>query len=455
MNTVDERRVRVRNDRPVKDGPVMYWMQRDQRVKDNWALQYAAECARKAEVSLFVIFNFVPRFGKATLRQYDVMCKGLAEVESSLVNLKIPFILLEGEPSETIPHFVEQCGIGHVVTDFNPLRFTDAWRASVGKKLSVKLSEVDAHNIVPAWLASPKQEFAAYTFRPKITKLLHEFSGSIPAPKPHPYSSPHAVNPIDWGAVLRRQKLDDSVLPVAGFSSGTKAGMNQLKKFIHEGQGYSDKRNDPNLAASSNLSPYLHFGQISAQRVAYEVAKSVLAKGDRDAYLEELIVRRELSDNFCLYNPRYDKVEGAHAWAQQSIAEHARDAREYMYTLEQFERAETHDELWNAAQIEMVTTGKMHGFMRMYWAKKILEWTPDVQTSINTALYLNDRYELDGNDPNGVVGVMWSVCGIHDRAWNERPVFGKVRYMNYNGCKRKFDVKRYIAKYSQTPKLFS
>ena len=165
-------------------------------------------------------------------------------------------------------------------------------------------------------------------------------------------------------------------------------------------------------------------------------------------------MRRELTDNFCFYTADYDKVAGAHAWAQKTIAEHAKDTREYTYQRKELETAGTHDELWNAMQIQMVTTGKMHGWCRMYWAKKILEWSDNTQMAIDRALYLNDTYELDGNDPNGVVGVMWSICGVHDRAWNETPIFGKIRYMNFNGAKRKFDVQAYIHKYSAANTLF-
>lgn len=454
MSVVDERRVRVRNQEPIGDGPVVYWMQRDQRVQDNWALTYAAQVARERQVPLVVVFNLVPVFGKTTLRHYDFMFDGLKEVESELLKLQIPFVLLEGSPTVTIPAFVAEQGVGLVVTDFNPLRFTNEWREKVARAIKVSFVEVDAHNVVPSWLASPKEEFAAYTFRPKVTKLLREFAGKVPKLAAHPYQSELPVTPVDWEQLLASRKTDRTVTPVTWLKPGAKAGLKQLRTFIEDGAGYAERRNDPNLDALSNLSPYLHFGQIGAQRIAHEVGESDLPKVDREAYLEELIVRRELADNYCYYNPHYDKVAGAHAWAQASIAAHAGDAREYTYSLSVFESANTHDELWNAAQSEMVETGKMHGFMRMYWAKKILEWTPDAQTAIDTALYLNDKYELDGTDPNGVVGVMWSVCGVHDRAWNTRPVFGKVRYMNYNGCKRKFDVKAYIAKYSPKPALF-
>jgi deoxyribodipyrimidine photo-lyase len=162
------------------------------------------------------------------------------------------------------------------------------------------------------------------------------------------------------------------------------------------------------------------------------------------AYLaDQLIVRRELADNFCLYNPHYDTPQCFPEWAGRTLSDHARDARPYVYARERLEGGETHDDLWNAAQQEMAQSGKMHSYLRMYWAKKILEWTPSPAEALETVIALNDRYELDGRDPNGYAGAAWSVGGVHDRAWGERPVFGKIRYMSYNGCKSKFDVRAY------------
>jgi deoxyribodipyrimidine photo-lyase len=213
-------------------------------------------------------------------------------------------------------------------------------------------------------------------------------------------------------------------------------------------------RNNPTRDAQSNLSPYLHFGQISAQRVALEVLKYLslppFAREGTEggishaAFLEELIIRRELSDNFCFYNRDYDNFEGFPDWAKKTLNKHRKDRRDYIYTVKQFEHAKTHDDLWNAAQMEMAKRGKMHGYMRMYWAKKILEWTESPEKAMEVAIYLNDQYELDGRDPNGYAGIAWSIGGVHDRAWNERPIFGKIRYMSYNGCKAKFDIKQYI-----------
>ena len=212
---------------------------------------------------------------------------------------------------------------------------------------------------------------------------------------------------------------------------------------------YDEQRNDPTLDGQSNLSPYLHFGQLSAQRVALETSKASANKKAKEAFLEELIVRRELSDNFCFYNENYDNFKGFPDWAKKTHEIHRKDRREYLYSREEFEQATTHDDLWNAAQIEMIERGKMHGYMRMYWAKKIFEWTASPEEALDIAIYLNDKYELDGRDPNGYTGIAWSIGGVHDRAWFERPVFGKIRYMNYNGCKSKFNVRAYIDKYKR------
>jgi len=230
---------------------------------------------------------------------------------------------------------------------------------------------------------------------------------------------------------------------------GESEAIKSLKNFLkNKFDKYNELRNDPTKNAQSNLSAYLHFGQISAQRVALNTQKITGNQESEKVFLEELIVRRELSDNFCYYNKNYDSFEGFHDWAKTSLNEHRKDEREYLYNLEQFEKANTHEDLWNAAQLQMVKTGKMHGYMRMYWAKKILEWSKSPDDALKIAIYLNDKYELDGRDPNGYTGIAWSIGGIHDRPWFERPVYGKIRYMNRNGAEKKFDIKSYINKYS-------
>ena len=450
-------RMRNLNDCPaLESGAVVYWMQRDQRAQDNWALLYAQETAKARGVQLAVVFNLVHNFGDASFRHYDFMLRGLEKTVAELDEKQIPFVLLRGDPKETIVSFVEQYAVGELVCDFNPLRFTREWRKSVAETLSVKMTEVDAHNIVPCWKASDKQEYAAYTFRPKIHKQLKDYLTDFPSLKAQTQSGKIAASNPDWEMLRENVQADRTVPPVDWLTPGTQAAKKRAQAFVSQQlEQYNTNRNDPNLQGVSHLSAFLHFGQLSAQWLAHQVNSATdTSRESRDTYLEELIVRRELTDNFCFYNADYDKVAGAHAWAQKTISQHAQDSREYTYQRKELETADTHDELWNAMQIQMVTTGKMHGWCRMYWAKKILEWSDNTQMAVDRALYLNDKYELDGNDPNGVVGVMWSICGVHDRAWTERPIFGKIRYMNFNGAKRKFDVQAYIDRYAADKTLF-
>jgi len=449
--------MRKLNACPVgSSGPVVYWMQRDQRAQDNWALLYAQEKAQERGVQFAVVFNLVQNFGNASFRHYDFMLRGLEKTAAALQERNIPFVLLKGQPEVTIPDFLEKCSASELVSDFNPLRLVQAWKKNVAQLISVKMTEIDAHNIVPCWKASDKQEYAAYTFRPKIHKQLKDFLTDFPSLETQTQTGKIVAANIDWGVLLKNVQADRSVAPVDWLTPGTQAAKIRAQAFISQQlEDYDKKRNNPNQQGVSHLSPYLHFGQVSAQWLAYQVNNATdTNKESREAYLEELIVRRELTDNFCFYTADYDKVAGAHAWAQKTIAQHAADQREYTYQRKELEAAGTHDELWNAMQLQMVATGKMHGWCRMYWAKKILEWSDNAQMAIDRALYLNDKYELDGNDPNGVVGVMWSICGVHDRAWTERPIFGKIRYMNFNGAKRKFDVQAYIDTYSPDNRLF-
>ncbi len=441
-------RLRLLNDHNYQAGPIVYWMSRDQRVQDNWALLYAQYLANTYKQPLIVIFNLVPTFQEATWRQYSFMFEGLQEVEAELKALNIPFHLLLGIPGETIPQFIKNYQVGVLVSDFSPLRIYKHWKAEINKKITIPFYEVDTHNIVPCWHASPKQEFGAYTLRPKLNRLLDNFLTEIPSILPHSYNT-SATNNVDWAQAKASLQINTEVQPVDWCIPGAKAGKLQLAKFIEEKLSlYDTGRNDPNQQAQSDLSPYLHFGQLSAQYVAWTIKASDFPEETKAAFLEELIVRRELADNFCFYNANYDSFSGFPAWAQLTLNEHRADPRPHIYSLSQFESAQTHDPLWNAAQRQMVRTGKMHGFMRMYWAKKILEWTASPEEAQAIAIKLNDIYELDGRDPSGYVGIAWSIGGVHDRAWFSKPVFGKVRYMNANGCARKFNVQQYIDQYA-------
>lgn len=437
-------RVRKVKEGKIRKGPVVYWMQRDQRVDDNWALIYSYNVAIEKNEKLIVVFNLINNFLGASYRQYYFMIEGLKELSEELSKLNIQFHILIGDPKETIPEYTFKSKISYLITDFNPLRVTREWKEIISSKIDVPFYEVDTHNIVPVWKASEKLEFAAYTIRPKIKKLLPVYLEEFPKIKKMK-STEIYKNHINWDDLYGSLKVDRSINIVKEFLPGSKTARNILKTFVEKKlEDYNIDRNDPNKNSLSNLSPYLHFGQISAQSISLVLNDFEETDESVASFLEEIVVRRELSDNFCNYNPNYDNFDGFHAWAQKSLNEHRSDKREYVYSLEEFELAKTHDPLWNAAQVEMVEKGKMHGYMRMYWAKKILEWTDSPEQALECGIYLNDKYELDGRDPNGYTGLAWSIGGVHDRAWAKRPVFGKIRYMNYNGCKRKFDVQSYI-----------
>jgi deoxyribodipyrimidine photo-lyase len=444
---VNRKRVRILKEADKRAGPIVYWMSREQRVRDNWALLFAQELALQEKVPMTVVFCLVPKFLDATMRQYGFMLKGLREVEKNLAEKNIPFFLLRGLPASEIPKFVRKYAVGGLVADFDPLRIKRKWKETVTGEIDIPFYEVDARNIVPCWIASPKQEYGAYTLRPKIKKALPEFLEDFPRLGKHPISWKGKTGKIGWGEVEKTLRVDRTVSEVDWIEPGENEAQKVLREFIGKKLGsYHGERNDPTKDAQSNISPYLHFGHISTQRVALEVAKSDTDKESQETFLEELIVRRELSDNFCFYNNDYDNFEGFPDWAKKTLNDHRKDPREYIYSLEDFEHANTHDQLWNAAQREMVRRGKMHGYMRMYWGKKILEWTRSPEEAVKIAIYLNDRYELDGRETNGYAGIAWCIGGVHDRAWPKRPIFGKIRYMSYGGCKSKFNVMEYIEK---------
>ncbi len=448
---MNPKRARQLNRAIYSKGPIIYWMSRAQRAHDNWALLHAARLAADNKTAFAVVFNLTPDFPGATWRHYHFMLEGLKETAEELHRRSIPFYITCGNPQKTIPEFCQKYSAGALVADFSPLHIYKNWHSYISKKIRIPFIEVDAHNIIPCWIASPKQEFGAYTIRPKIHKLLPEFLDEYPPlPKPKTHWE-HPIKPINFNHLIKTLKTDLSVTPSSQYLPGPKAAIKTLKNFLNNNLSeYDQIHNDPTQNGQSELSPYLHFGQISAQRIALETiifAEAHNLKNAQDIFLEELIVRRELADNYCHYNPAYDNFKGFPNWAQKSLNGHRMDPRDYLYTTTQFENAQTHDPLWNAAQRQMVITGKMHNYLRMYWAKKILEWSPSPEQAQKTAIYLNDKYELDGRDPNGYTGIAWSIGGLHDRPWSSRPIFGQIRYMNYQGCKKKFDIAAFIEKF--------
>jgi len=461
--SVHPKRVRTLKKAPQgSSGPVLYWMSREQRVEDNWALLYAVEQAREQSAQVAVVFNLVPEFMNAGARQFVFMLEGLSALERVLARKNIPFFLTQGDPVKEIPALVNSVMASTLITDMSPLRVGRQWRDGVCSALppTVSMHMVDAHNIVPVWVASDKREYAARTIRSKINGKLPEYLTEFPEvpAQASAWSDDCAVQPpqVDWKGLIDMAKIKGaSVPPVTWLEAGEAAGARALAGFLTKTRlsKYESKRNEPSVpAALSGLSPYFHFGQLSPQRAALEASKLRKAAPESvSAFLEESVVRRELSDNFCWYTDNYDSIDCAYDWAKETLEMHRNDVRDHVYTYEQLRDAKTHDPVWNASQRELTVIGKQHGFIRMYWAKKILEWTESPEQAIDFAMRLNDTYSLDGRDPNGVVGVMWSVVGLHDQGWKERPVFGKIRYMGgaawkLGSGKKKFDLSAYISR---------
>jgi deoxyribodipyrimidine photo-lyase len=433
---------------------VVYWMQRAQRGVDNPALDAAIAAANELGKPVAVFFGLHPKYPNANLRHYTFLAEGLGETAERVEARGAAFVF-RPYPEHDLIRFCEEVNACLVVGDENPLREPEGWRRSAARKLRVPFWTVDADVIVPTQLF-PKEEYAARTLRPKLHRELPRYL--LPCENPparyhwpqqsKPKSTTSVAAPV--ASVLEPLPLDRRTGPVNGFKGGTSEGLRRVRRFVAEGlASYDTARNLPHADGTSGLSAYLHFGHLSPLTIALAVREADAPQAAKDAYLEELIVRRELAVNFVARNSQYDRFAGCHEWARVTLAEHARDERPFVYAEAQLEKAETHDPLWNAAQTEMVKTGRMHGYLRMYWAKKILEWTRSPEEAFEIAVRLNDRYELDGRDPNGYAGIAWAVGGKHDRPWApRRPVFGMIRYMSYDGCKRKFDVRAYIERVS-------
>jgi deoxyribodipyrimidine photo-lyase len=440
-----------RGGAPKREGKcVVYWMQRAQRGVDNHAVDVAVQVAKALELPLVVYFAAIRNFPHANLRHYAFLNQGLADIEEDLAARNIAFVMRRA-PNESHERLLAEVDAAMLIGDENPMREPERWRKELAARIAIPFWTVDADVVVPQRLIE-RAQYGAYTIRPRLYRLLPEFlepyanrkaQHAWKRPKGFHADSVHEDVTRDW------KELDRSVEPVEAWKGGTHAGMARLKLFTTKMlRDYDEQRNRPELDGSSAMSPYLHFGHVGPLTIALAVEKAVKAypalAGARDSYFNELIVWRELAVNFVRCTPKYDSWECAEEWAKKTIAEHARDERERLYTLAQLESAETDDELWNAAQVQMLRFGWMHNVLRMYWAKKILEWTPDAKTAVEWSVYLNDKYFLDGRDPNGYAGIAWAIVGKFDRAWGERPVFGKIRYMSGASTGRKFDSKRYI-----------
>jgi len=371
------------------------------------------------------------------------MLEGLREVKRSLEKRGIQMVILHKSPEIGVLQLAKKASL--VVVDRGYLRIQRTWRDDASKKMDCPLIQVETDVVVPVEETSIKEEYAAATIRSKITRKLDAFLVPLKEHEPITDSLSLDFESFDIENVekaISKLRIDRSVKKVDSSHGGTKEAKSHLEIFLENKlDRFPELRNDPTLDYLSHISPYLHFGQLSPLYIALKVSKT--RSLGAEAFLEELIIRRELSMNFVFYNEKYDSLEAIPDWAKKTLRAHQKDRRPYLYSPKELENAGTHDPYWNAAQKEMVFRGKMHGYMRMYWGKKILEWSKTPEEALKIALYLNNKYELDGRDPNGFTGVAWCF-GKHDRPWGERAIFGNVRYMNDKGLKRKFDADKYV-----------
>ena len=423
---------------------VVYWMQRAQRADDNAALNLAVDAANLLDRPVVVFFGLVPFYPRGNLRHYRFLADGIAELAARLRERRVGFVLRRF-PDHSLARFLDQVRPCLVVGDENPLRAPEAWRQTVARAARVRVVTVDADVVVPSRLIG-REQAGAYTLRPRLHALVP--THLVPSAEPRArrrFRAPAGLQRLDPRApLLDGLPIDDSTAPVAR-RGGRRAAMSALAELVaHRLDGYAQKRNHPELDATSRLSAFLHFGQLGPREVALAVRAADAPRVDRDAFLEQLIVRRELAVNFVRYNRDYDRLSGCAGWARRTLREHARDPRPWLLDEARAAAADSPDPLWNAAQRQMIDEGFMHNYLRMYWAKKLLEWSPSAERAFALAVEWNDRWQLDGRDPNGYAGIAWAIGGKHDRPWPERPVFGLVRSMTLRSTSRKFDARRYI-----------
>lgn len=429
---------------------ILYWMQASQRAACNHALEFAVREANKSGLPLLVCFGLTDKYPGANLRHYHFMLEGLKQTAAQLKARGISFIIRKRSPEKLAVELSADAALTIFDTGYMPIQ--RKWRTDAAALINSPVIQVESDVVVPVESVSRHEEYAAYTIRGKIKRGLEHFLQPLESHdlKVRKSVAEESLDINNTESILASLDIDREISSCENhYRSGIKEARKRLKLFISEKLPfYSEKRNDPGLDFQSGLSPYLHFGQISSLEAALEVKAS--DAGKPEDFLEELIVRRELAMNFAFYNDSCQSYDSLPPWAQITLEEHASDRREYIYSLSELERAATHDPYWNAAQMEMRESGKMHGYMRMYWGKMILQWSSTPEEAFQNAMFLNDKYELDGRDPNGCAGVAWCF-GKHDRPWPEHQVVGKVRLMNQNGLKRKFDADKYVEKVMRLP----
>ena len=430
----------------------MYWSQMNRRAESNHALNYAADLANQHNLPLVFYEGLTCSYPFASDRLHTFILHGVPDTEQRLRKLGIGYVFhlrrKHTDPDDALYRLSEDAAA--VITDDYPSFVARTHNARVPSRLSIPYYAVDSSCLVPMNLME-KREYGAYTIRPKVKRLLGSFlkpAGSIRVKRriESRLRVPHTrVSTSNIEALVKSCDIDHSLRPVHGVRGGPKEAQSRLIVFLKNNLSrYSTFHNEPSAEATSGLSAYLHFGHISSLQVALAVHEYAHEhKLMADEFLEELIVRRELAFNFARFTDNHESLECLPEWARRTLKKHARDKRERVYGRDQFENAGTHDPLWNAAQRELLKRGKIHGYYRMYWGKKIIEWSATHEEALATMIYLNDRYGLDGRDPNGYTNILWCF-GLHDRPWSERPIFGQIRYMSYEGMRRKTDVDAYI-----------
>lgn len=421
---------------------VLYWISRALRTTENQALYAAQQEALAQGTQLAVWFNLRPDFPYATTRSMHFLLMGLAEVARKLHNLNIPLIVTEGDPLTNLQVLHTQHPVSSVFTEHNPLKPIKLTHTQVAHWCStqaIRFTRVNTACVIPVWDASPKLEFSAKTIRNKLMSRYEPYLEVAYPLSVHPHNLPTSLT-------FTRDSVDQLIkkhtwkeLSLSSLTPGEDAALAQLDHFINEGLDHYDRRNEVDSKGQSYLSAYLHFGMLSP----LTMIRKVKATGHPNAplFIEEALVRRELAENFVHYCEDYDSLKGAWSWAQKTLEQHRNDPREYLYTREQFEAAQTHDDLWNTCQRMVIQDGYLHSYLRMYWAKMVLLWSASPEEAIATLIALNDTYFLDGRDPNGYTGILWSVAGVHDRPWFDKPIHGLIRAMGKDGTLKKTGVK--------------
>ncbi len=444
---IDEDRLTALNDRqPARGAYVLYWMQASVRTRENHALEYAVRTANELAMPLLVGFGLDPQYAEAQPRSLRFAVEGLRDVARALARRDIGFVVRQGKPLDVARRLAADAAA--MIVDRNYLRPPRRWRRQLASSLEIPVIEVESNVVVPVGVASDKREWAARTLRPKLHDHLDRFLTEL------------TTTAIDHRADLGVESLDagdaDGLLDTIGveappgrFAGGESQANAVLTRFLDEGlEQHPGADVAVNGDASSHLSLYLHFGQISPSTITRRVMASGASPQAIDGFVEQVVVRRELAHNYVWFEPDYDKFSALPDWSRTTLDLHRDDAREALYTKAELEAAATHDRYWNAAMVEMRETGYLHNRMRMYWGKRILEWTNTPEYAFRVALELNNRHFLDGRDPNSYANVAW-VFGLHDQAFAERPVIGKVRPMTPSGLERKIDAPAYVAHVSE------